>query len=62
METTVEKVLSAQQQADTGKNVHADVSCQRCSHKGAVCLEVRGRHWMTMQCLKCDFVFSIDGE
>lgn len=44
------------------KSVHADVKCHKCSHKGATCLEVRGGHWMTMECLSCGFVFSIDGE
>ena len=44
------------------KSVHTDVQCPKCSRKGAFCVEVRGGHWMTMQCLNCYFTFSIDGE
>jgi len=43
-------------------NIHTDVLCRRCSHKTAACLECRGGHLMTMRCLQCYDVFSIDGE
>ena len=44
------------------KYVHADVKCEKCPSKGAICLNTRGGKWMTMECVSCGFVFSIDGE